>query len=196
MQSTNRNAGMKKSFGAKVRKWSSIIHRDLSFFFAGLIAIYAISGIAMNHKRDFNPDYSISRHELVLTGKFPMPKNINRQAVDLLLKQIDQQGGYAKHYYYSEQNMKVFLKGGSSLDVDMNTGVAVYEKMQKRFLLKAFNRLHLNPSRWWTWFSDIFAISLLIITITGLLIIKGPKGFIGRGGIEFTVGILIPILFL
>lgn len=184
------------SVGGKIRKWSRIIHRDLSFFFAGIIAIYAISGIALNHKRDFNPNYSISRQELTLDGKFPMAHNIDRQTVGLLLQQVGRQDAYAKHYYYEEQKMKVFLKGGSSLDVDMNTGFAIYEKLQKRPLLNAFNRLHMNPGRWWTWFSDIFAISLLIITITGIIMIKGPKGFWGRGGIEFTIGLLIPILFL
>ena len=34
--------------GTAFRKWSRIIHRDLSFFFAGMILIYAISGIVMN----------------------------------------------------------------------------------------------------------------------------------------------------
>nr|WP_242034410.1 PepSY-associated TM helix domain-containing protein [Dysgonomonas sp. BGC7] len=192
---TKNNIEVKK-IGAKIRKWSRTIHRDLSFFFSGIIVIYAISGIALNHKRDFNPSYSISRQELTLSGKFPMAPNINEQAVNSLLKQIDEQNAYAKHYYYEEQKMKVFLKGGSSLDVNMNTGNAIYEKLQKRPILNTFNRLHMNPNRWWTWFSDIFAISLLIITVTGIIMLKGPKGFWGRGGIEFGIGILIPILFL
>lgn len=190
------NSERRISKGTKVRKWSRAIHRDLSFFFAGIIVIYAISGIALNHKRDFNPNFSISRQEIKLDASFPMAPNIDKSAVDLLLVQIDEQSAYAKHYYYAEQKMKVFLKGGSSLDVDMNTGVAIYEKLQKRPFLNAFNKLHLNPSRWWTWFSDIFAVALLIITITGMIILKGPKGFIGRGGIEFAIGLMIPILFL
>jgi len=195
MQSRN-NSEKRISKGVKIRKWSRIIHRDLSFFFAGIIFIYAISGIALNHKRDFNPNYSISRQEIKLNAIFPMAPNIDRPGVDLLLTQVNEQNAYAKHYYYAEQKMKVFLKGGSSLDVDMNTGTAVYEKLQKRPFLNAFNKLHLNPSRWWTWFSDIFAVALLIITITGMIMLKGAKGFIGRGGIEFAIGLMIPILFL
>lgn len=194
MHPTNNDSGTKR-LGYKIRKWSRVIHRDLSFFFSGIIVIYAISGIALNHKRDFNPSYSISRQELTLFGKFPMTPNINEQTVNGLLRQIDEENAYAKHYYYKEQKMKVFLKGGSSLDVDMNTGNAVYEKLQKRPILNIFNRLHMNPNRWWTWFSDMFAVSLLIITVTGIIMLKGPKGFWGRGGIEFAIGILIPILF-
>lgn len=195
MQPTNRYSETKR-VGAKVRKWSRAIHRDLSFFFSGIIVIYAISGITLNHKRDFNPSYSISRQELTLSGKFPMASNISEQEVHGLLKQIDEESAYTKHYYYKEQKMKVFLKGGSSLDIDLDTGNAVYEKLQKRPILNAFNRLHMNPNRWWTWFSDIFAVSLLIITVTGMIMLKGSKGFWGRGGIEFVMGILIPMLFL
>ncbi|MDE6692649.1 MAG: peptidase, partial [Muribaculaceae bacterium] len=31
------------------------LHRDLGIFFAGIIVIYALSGIFMNHRRDINP---------------------------------------------------------------------------------------------------------------------------------------------
>ena len=45
------------------------------------------------------------------------------------------------------------------LDIDLADGTAVYEKLRKRPVLGAFSRLHYNPSRWWTWFSDIFAVT-------------------------------------
>ena len=53
-----------------------------------------------------------------------------------------------------------------------------------------------SPAQWWTYFADIFAIALIIITLSGIIMLKGNKGIIGRGGIEVIVGILIPILFL
>ena len=57
-------------------------------------------------------------------------------------------------------------------------------------------RLHYNPGRWWTTFSDVFAVCLILITLTGLVMVKGKKGLIGRGGILFIIGIVIPVLFL
>ena len=166
-----------------MRKWFRVIHRDLSFIFAGIIIVYAVSGIALNHKRD-------------LKGDFPKQEKVSKEETLVLLKQIGEENAYMKHYYFGDQQMKVFLKGGSSLEVDMNTGKALYESVKKRPVLSAFNRLHYNPMRWWTWFSDVFAVSLIIITITGLFMNKGNKGIIGRGGIEFIIGILIPVLFL
>ncbi|KAA3139706.1 peptidase, partial [Alistipes onderdonkii] len=32
-----------------VRKWSRPVHRDLSFFFSGVLLIYAVSGFMLNH---------------------------------------------------------------------------------------------------------------------------------------------------
>ncbi len=179
-----------------VRKWSRGIHRDLSFLFSGVIIIYAISGICLNHKADFNSDYSVTNSIIQLDGTFPMEEKASKeQAVDFL-RQVDQEKNYTKHYYPDTEVMKVFIKGGSSLLVDVRTGQARYEHLKRRPFLSAVNRLHYNPTRWWTWFSDIFAVCLLVITLTGILMIKGPKGFIGRGGIEFAIGVIIPLLFL
>ena len=63
-----------KRISGKFRKWCHILHRDLSFFFAGVILIYAFSGIMLNHKRDFNSDYSITQKEYRIAGNFPKAK--------------------------------------------------------------------------------------------------------------------------
>ena len=66
------------NFSAKIRKWFRVIHRDLSFIFAGIIIVYAVSGIALNHKRDFNSDYRISRSEIMLKGDFPKQEKVSK----------------------------------------------------------------------------------------------------------------------
>ena len=45
----------------ELRRWCRLLHRDLSDFFAGMVLIYALSGIAMNNRDTFNPDYAVSR---------------------------------------------------------------------------------------------------------------------------------------
>ena len=172
-----------KRISGKFRKWCHILHRDLSFFFAGVILIYAFSGIMLNHKRDFNSDYSITQKEYRIAGNFPKAKADFSKAYVLDL--LDDLG---------ERNN--FIKGGSSLTVNTETGEAYYESVKKRPILSSLNRLHYNPNRNWTIFSDIFAVSLIVITLTGLVMLKGRKGFWGRGGIEFAAGILIPLAFI
>ena len=53
--------------------WRKLIiatHRDVGYFFAGLTVIYAVSGIAVNHIEDWNPNYVI-RTEAVTVGELP-----------------------------------------------------------------------------------------------------------------------------
>ena len=186
-----------KPFMPKLRKWSRTLHRDLSFFFSGVIVIYAISGIAMNHKKDFNADYVIRQETRQLSGTFPKTQeDFTKEYVLELLEPLQEENNYTKHYFPDKSRMKVFLKGGSSLVVEMQTGKALYESVKKRPVLSAFNRLHYNPGRWWTIFSDVFAVSLLIITFTGIIMLKGNKGLWGRGGVELVIGILVPIVFI
>ena len=57
-------------------------------------------------------------------------------------------------------------------------------------------QLHYNPGRWWTIVADVLAIGLILITLTGLLIVPGRRGLIGRGGILLLIGLAVPLLFL
>ena len=60
-----------KSYSDIIRKWSRLLHRDLSFFFAGILMIYAISGFMLNHKKDFNSDYLIRQKQIRFTEPIP-----------------------------------------------------------------------------------------------------------------------------
>ena len=182
--------------GITLRKWSRVIHRDLSFFFSGMVLIYAISGIVMNHRNTINPNYSVERQEYAITEILPMQSDFKKEDVLKLLVPLGEEGNYTKHYFPQENLMKVVLKGGSSLVVELSTRHAVYEKLTRRPLLSALTKLHYNPGSWWTHFADLFAAGLIIITVSGIIMIKGPKGLWGRGGIELAAGIIIPLLFL
>ena len=76
------------------------------------------------------------------------------------------------------------------------SGEAVVERLTRRPVWSALTKLHYNPGSWWTAFADIFGGGLILITLTGLVIVKGPKGLRGRGGVELAAGILLPLLFL
>ena len=184
-------------WGNKLRKWSRSIHRDLSFFFAGVLLIYAVSGFMLNHKRDFNSSYSIQKRTFQLEQAYP-PKaeQWTQQEVVSCLKEAGQGSEFMKFYAPDKDRIKIFIRRGCTLEIQTTEGKAVYESLQKRPILSSLNRLHYNPTRWWTIFSDLFLLSLVVIILTGLICIKGRKGLWGRGGIELLAGILIPILFL
>lgn len=182
-------------FAQSVRRGSRFLHRELSFFFSGMVLIYAISGIVMNHRGSINPNYSVERKEY-LAEALPKQETVKKDDVLKLLAPLGEEKNYTKHYFPQPGVMKVFLKGGSSLVVELSTRKAVYEKLTRRPILSALTKLHYNPGRWWTHFADLFAAGLIVITVTGLIMLKGPKGLWGRGGIELLLGIAIPLLFL
>lgn len=150
----------------------------------------------MNYAKKSNPHYSVEIHrfEVVLpSNKAEITKDY---LVENVLKDINQEKKYTKHYFPQENTMKVFLKGGSMLSVDLTTKQAIFEELKPRYIVGSMAKLHYNPNKAWTWFSNIFAVCLMIIIITGLIMVKGKKGLIGRGGIELLIGLIIPFLFL
>ena len=116
-------------WSSSIRKWSRLIHRDLSFFFAGMVLIYAISGIVMNHRDTINPNFSIERKEYKIAEKLPGKEGMKRENVLTLLQPLGEEGNYTKHYFPKADIMKVFLKGGSNLQVNVRTGEAAYESV-------------------------------------------------------------------
>ena len=178
-----------------IRKWSRILHRDLGYIFIGTSLIYGLSGIALNHMRDWNPNYSVEVKD------FKTNINLYKTAqsennIKFLLDEIDDRGNYKKHYFPNNDRIKIFLKGGSSVIVDVNSGEGTAKFLRKRSVFYEVNYLHYNPNDWWKWFSDIYAGGLIFLAISSLFMVRGKKGVWGRGGIYTLIGIIIPIVFL
>ena len=115
-----------------LRRWSRTLHRDLSYFFAGMVLIYALSGIAMNHRDTFNPNYSVSQTRLTLPAPLPEREAFSRADAEALLERAGVGEGYVKHYFPDGHTLKIFLEGGSSLVADTRSGEAVVERLTRR----------------------------------------------------------------
>lgn len=184
------------NFEKKFRKICRVIHRDLSYFLTGIILVYAISGLVLNHKNSFNPDYSIDRVEFTVSENFPKSAgNISQEQLSTELDLINRSAPVLKFYAPKPNEVKVFIKGGSSMIINLSDRSAIYESIKKRPFFSQINWLHFNP-KGWTVFADLVAIGLILITLTGIFMNKGKHGLWGRGGIEVIIGILIPVLFI
>ncbi|MDE1161240.1 MAG: PepSY-associated TM helix domain-containing protein [Acidobacteriaceae bacterium] len=179
-----------------VRKYSRDLHGHLSFFFTGMILIYAISGLTMNHLNRFDPQYEVVEKHYQAKGVFPHPGAFTKEEVLALLNPVAEQANYKKHFLPNPDTLKVFLSSGSTFAINTQTGSVDYQGLKRRPLFFQLSYLHYNPGRWWRWFSDTFAISLIVICITGLVMNKGSRGFASIRGVEFALGILTPLMFL
>lgn len=181
----------------KFRKWCRLLHRDLSYPFAGMLLVYAVSGIALNHKSTFNSQYDVSVKDYALAEPLPMRELIDRQVVaDRILRGIGEEDNYTKHYFPNDSTLKVFLKSGSNVVVDLPTGHVTYERVRRRPVLGALSRLHYNPGSAWTVFSDVFACAMIVVILTGLLMLRGKHGLWGWGGVELLLGMAVPLAFM
>jgi len=178
----------------KLRKLNRVTHRDIGYLIAGMTIIYAISGITLNHKHDWNSNYIIDQRKFSTDIEFTRDST-NEAKVQQVLEEIDETRNYKTSYYPTGDKITIFLVGGSAI-IDTNTGEGYIERISKRPVLYQLNFLHYNPGKWWKWFSDIFCISLILVTVTGLFIIKGKNGITRRGAILTAIGIILPLLFL
>ncbi|PID26820.1 MAG: peptidase [Candidatus Cloacimonadota bacterium] len=174
------------------RKWNLALHRDLGFFFFGMTIIYALSGMALNHKKHYNPSFKVINEEIQLSLK---DGDIDDSYCKQILKSLDIDEKYKRFYFQNDSTLKIIFLGGN-LKIDMNSHKGNLSRTVKRKVFNEISYLHYNPIKTWTWFSDLYALGLIILSFTGIIITKGKKGLWGRGGIYLALGIAIPIVYL
>ena len=182
----------------KPRLWNILIHRYLGYFFLGLTVVYAISGLAVNHIEDWNPNY-ITEVRQVPLPPLAASDNLTATEAQALFAQL----GITKPFnpenvfYPDERQIQVILAGNEKLTLFPAEQRAEHEVVKRRPVLHAFNFIHLNSAKkLWTWYADFYAISLLIIAITGLFMKKGKEGIWGKGGILALAGMVVPVILM
>lgn len=178
----------------KWRKLNRVVHRDFGYFFTATTLIYAISGIALNHVKDWNPNYIITSKKISV-DEIPAKSLMDKAWILGLLDATDNRKNYKNHYFRNNGELKIFLKGGS-LILNPATGEGWLEKIRKRPVFHEINYLHYNPGKLWTWFSDIYAGALALLAITGLFVLKGKNGITGRGAWFTLAGAVVPLVLL
>jgi hypothetical protein len=184
------NSSSRRRF--KWRRWNNILHRDIGYFCVALTVIYAISGVAVNHIHDWNPNYKIERAEETFEP-FPVSDKATMVAhlVDVLELPLPDET-----FRPAPETVQLFYDGWSVLAHALE-GKAIVERPRDRFLLRDANYLHLNHARGlWTWFADVYAILLLLLAVTGMFVLKGKKGLSGRGKWFVAAGLVLPAVFL
>lgn len=172
------------------RRWNVAIHRDVGYFCVALTIVYAVSGIAVNHIDDWNPNYRIEREERRFE---PIPVGERDAMVSALVERLGLDAPPRDAFRPRPEIVEMFYEGWS-VRADAPAGVAVIERAGKRPFLFQANDLHLNRLKGgWTWFADLYAAMLALLAITGTLILRGARGFAGRGKWFVLAGLAVPL---
>ncbi|MBI9068106.1 MAG: PepSY-associated TM helix domain-containing protein [Salinivirgaceae bacterium] len=176
----------------KIRKLNRATHRDLGYIFFAMSVIYGLSGISLNHIKDWNPNYIVENSSV--KSDLTQQIGLEKENVMAFLETIHEKDNYKKYYFPNSSEMKIFIQNGSII-VNTKTGEAQIEKLRRRPVFHEFNWLHYNHAkRLFTWFADIFAVSLILLAITGLFMVKGKNGITRRGAWLTAIGIIIPLV--
>lgn len=181
--------GVRALIAKRWRGWLRAFHRDVGYLAVGLTLIYAVSGLAINHINDWDPNFKSYERERVIapiSADVPDDQAIAtaRSALGVGTPRSTYRAGDEIHLEY---DYKKFVIYG-------DTGTVVEQGRQPRFLLRVANWLHYNRGKKaWTYIADGYAVLLLYLAVSGLFMIKGRNGLRWRGAILLTLGISVPI---
>lgn len=187
----------KRSKGTWLRKWSRLIHRDLSYVLTGTLLVYLISGLLMNHRGALDLNYRTNTYEYQdVMLKRPAADYSRDFVLSQVLPIFDLEDQYTHHVRNNDGTITVILKGASSLLITPEEGKVLYTEKKLKWLSHKLTKLHYNPTKAWTIFSDLFVIAMVIVVLTGLIMVKGKRGIAGRGLIYLLIGVAIPLFFM
>ena len=170
------------------------MHRDIAYFFLGLLIAFSVSGIFLNHRRDWNPaEYTYGTSAVSVTP----PANKDAVNDDYIASISKDWGINGKPRGFRVREGKIRIDyPNDRIDIDMKTGKGERESYIKTPVVSQFRQLHIDTNTAWIWYSDIFGLAMLTMAITGMFIQKGDKGFLKRGWKLASVGIIFPLIFL
>jgi hypothetical protein len=166
------------------------LHRDVGYFLSGLILVYCLSGIALNHVGDWNPDFVIHKQSVTFAQHYTAAEITPEQIAEFTA--LVDEAKPRLHDFPTPNHVKLYFDNATLL-VDLLTQTGQYERVQRRPLFYQANVLHRNSLKGWKWASDLFGGLLIFLTISGWFILKGKGGLNGRGKWLIAAGMVPPV---
>lgn len=185
--------GARKKKRRSWRPWLRAFHRDAGYLVVGLTFVYALSGLAVNHIDDWDANFVSYERVHQLGG--PLPSE-DQAAADLVRARLDIETAPDEIFRLDEHELEI-LFDERTLTVRLDTGEVRDTGRDSRFFIRAANWLHLNRGKQaWTYIADGYAGLLLFLALSGMFMLPGRKGLLGRGGLLVAIGAAVPILYV
>ena len=157
-----------------------VFHRYLGFFLAGIMAVYAISGIVLTFR---NTDYM--KKEVAVTNT--LEKGLDVQALGQALRRR----GFTSERIEGDM---IFFEGGS---YNTATGEANYLEKRLPIVLEKMNKLHkMHSGNPLFWLGIFFGIALLFFSISAFFMFRISAPVYKKGLYFAGAGILLTLVLL
>lgn len=175
------------------RSWLRAVHRDFGYLAVGFTLIYAVSGIAINHIADWDPNFKSTEKTLTIA---PIPADLpDDEAVKLVTAAAGT--GTPDDVFRAGDEIRLSYSSGTQVTAIGDTGQVTVQARTSRFFLRVANWLHYNRGKQaWTYMADIYAVMLLYLAISGIFMIKGRLGLKWRGAILISLGVGVPLSYV
>jgi uncharacterized protein len=183
----------KSSKRFSLRSVVRVVHRDAGYLAVGLTLVYALSGLAVNHIADWDPNF----HNFERTHELGGPLEGDDAAVgSQVLARLGVSEPATEVFRAAPDQLDIVLEQ-RTMHVNTTTGRVLEEGQKPRMLLRVANWLHLNRGKKsWTYVADLYAAGLLLLAISGMFMLPGRRGILGRGGIFVLVGVAVPVIYV
>lgn len=155
-------------------------HRYLGFFLAGIMAVYAISGIVLTFR---NTDFL--KKEVTITKTVPAGLNEEKLGEELKMRffKVDKTEGDIVYFGNGTYNKA--------------SGEVSYTEKRQPIVIEKMNNLHkMHQGNPLFWLAILFGIGLLFFSVSAFFMIN-PKAPIYKKGIYFAVaGFLLTVVLL
>lgn len=171
------------------------LHRDIGYFYIGLIISFSISGILQNHRDTWKPE-KYTTETRTISVQLPQDE---RDLTEDFSKAIGEKLGIKDKFRRSmvkKGNLKISYEK-NDVEIEIKTGKGEIITFQNTPVISQMHKLHKDTSAWWIYYSDIFGLAMLTLAITGsIMIAKGKMSFGNRGWKLALAGLVFPLLFL
>ena len=169
-------------------------HRDIAYFFLGLIIAFSVSGIFLNHRQSWHPRrYMYDAKEITIVVPASMD-SINDAFIAEFTKSQKIEDELRR--FQADDKMLKISYTMHDVQIEIPSGKGKIETYKVTPLLAQMAQLHQDTSKWWIYYSDMFGLAMFTMAMTGMFIEKGRMSFRSRGWWLATLGMIFPLIFL
>jgi hypothetical protein len=172
------------------------LHRDIGYIFVGMIIAFSVSGIALNHRTQWNPVRYLYELKKVPTS-FHLPKeSVTRDNIKAFSIK-NKLGDFQSFNFSGDSTLGIYYKSADAT-IDLVTGKCQINIWRDRPILAQLYSLHsaFSDDNWYKYYSDVFGLGLIFISLSGMFLMRGKYSFRKRGWWLALAGTLIPLLSL
>lgn len=187
-----RSRGVAAVLRKRWRAWLRAIHRDIGYLAVGFTMIYALSGIAMNHIDDWDPNF----HATEITHKIaPIGDQVSDAEAAGRIAAAAGATGKPDDIYRAGDEIRLSYPDGTKLTAIGDT--LTVQRRRDRMFFRIADWLHATRGKQaWKFIADVYAALLLYLAISGIFMIKGRLGLRWRGAALITLGLAAPIGYI